>query len=268
MIWVWVNVFGCQSSNVESSTNNTSIIVDGTTDDIQTTIEPIFTPEEAFDSVESLLLFGIPNPYDILNTYMALYDEGATANCPGTNYNFDSPEADNSGCTTGDGYFFAGLGEVRLREDEQDLHCDCRIVTPDGRMIRGAGNIVISNTNDETFLDVQGSFLRISEDSHSWLNQLPSTNFSMIIEEDMVQLSGGYTINGQAIYFDGFQVTSCQERSGTIFIRDPSGGWWSWSVEDSCITGRLSFQDELINDAYEWDSTILDPLFDNLEGSQ
>lgn len=267
MTWFWVSVFACQPSEVEPN-YDTSTSTEDVSDEVQTVIEPMYTPEEVFDAFESLLPYGIPNPYDILHTYMSLYDEGATPQCPGTNYNFDSPEADNSGCTTDAGYLFAGLGEVRLRDDEQDLHCDCRIVTPDGRMIRGAGNIVISTREGETFLDVQGSFLRISEESDTWLNQLPSTNFSIIIDEDSTQISGGYTLNGQAIYFDGFQLTSCTERSGTIFIRDPSGGWWSWKLNGSCTSGELNFQDRLQQEAYEWDSSQLDPLFENLGGPQ
>ena len=268
MIWFWLNPFGCQTSNVESSVNESIAPLENVEVDVQSNVEATFTPEEAFTALESLLPYGVPNPYEILNAYMSLYDEGATPTCPGTNYNFDSPEVDNSGCTTAEGYLFAGLGEVRLREDEQDLHCDCRIVTPDGRMIRGAGNVIISNRSNEIFLDVKGSFLRISEDVDSWLNQLPSTNLTMRIYGDAVEVSGGYTVNGQAVYFENFQMTSCPERSGTIFIRDPSGGWWSWNLEGSCTTGQLSFQEEIIEVAYDWDSTALDPLFINLDALQ
>ena len=227
-------------------------------------IQPEYSTDEVVFALESLLLYGLPNPYEVVSTYMSLYDEGATPTCPGTNYNFDSPEADNAGCTTNDGYLFAGLGEIRHNNGQLELQCDCRIVTPDGRMIRGAGNLVIDSRQGEVFLDIQGSFLRISQDTNSWLNQLPSTNLTILIDNNEVRLEGGYTINGQAVFFDDLVLGGCEIQRGSIMVRDPSGGWWSWTVDTSCEVGVLAFQNLVVDSQFYWDTNKLIQLVENI----
>ena len=221
-------------------------------------ITPIWSPEEALSELDTLLTFGIPNPQPIFDMYIELYDEGATPACPGTNYNFDGAEVDNAGCYTEDDYFYAGLGELRLEALRQDLHCDCRIVAPDGRMIRGAGNISIFGENDHTTLDVRGSFLiKHLERQGYWLEELPSVNLSIQISNQGTYLEGGYTIQGRSLYTDGFTFSDCSERKDTIHFRDPSGGWWFWTASNSCTTGILGFQQTVIG-RVEWDSQQFD----------
>ena len=115
-------------SGCTSSSTNQSTYVDEQLERVQLT--PDWTPEELLEQMNRLMSYGLPNPYPIINRYMELYDEGGTPDCPGTNYNFDGADVDNAGCETQDGYFYAGLGELRQNEEGFDLHCDCRIVTP------------------------------------------------------------------------------------------------------------------------------------------
>ena len=138
-------LYGCTSPSTDEGTSAA-----GQIDRVDLT--PAWTPEELLIHMDLLMTYGLPNPYPIINRYTELYDEGGTPACPGTNYNFDGVDVDNAGCETEAGYFYAGLGELRETEEGFDLHCDCRIVTPDGRMIRGAGNISIFN--DDGSLDL------------------------------------------------------------------------------------------------------------------
>ena len=59
-------------------------------------IEPLWSPEEVIGNLDALLAYGIPNPYPIRDRYFELYDEGGTPDCPGTNYNFDAPDAEHT----------------------------------------------------------------------------------------------------------------------------------------------------------------------------
>ena len=89
-------------------------------------------PQKKFTALEPLLPYGVPNPHEILNAYMSLYDEGATLALVRTttltvkNWTTQAAQRQKVTCLPD--------WEVRLPEDEQD-YCDCRIVT-DGRMIR------------------------------------------------------------------------------------------------------------------------------------
>lgn len=221
-------------------------------------LEAAWTPDEVVEQMDALMAYGIPNPYPIRDIYLALYEEGGTSSCPGTNYNFDGSEADNAGCRTDDGYFYAGLGEVRTEEGRFDLHCDCRIVTPDGRMIQGAGNLNIIEENSHTILDIRGSFLEIkSEYAGSWLEELPSISLSIVSGSGETIVNGGYTINNLSIYMENFMFASCGARDGIIYFRDPSGGWWSWTAQTSCTEGLLAFQGKEYG-VYTWDSSQFD----------
>ena len=194
----FVILYGCTSS----STNQRGD-VDEQLDRVQLT--PEWTPDELLEQMNRLMSYGLPNPYPIINRYMELYDEGGTPDCPGTNYNFDGADVDNAGCETQDGYFYAGLGELRENEEGFDLHCDCRIVTPDGRMIRGAGNIGVFNDDGFLMLDIRGSFLEVkSEYEGTWLEELPSTSLTVMENNGETFISGGYTINGISIYMGNY----------------------------------------------------------------
>ena len=251
-------LYGCSSSSQERvfPTGSVSSGVE---------LTPMWTPDEVFDNLEILLAYGIPNPYPIMDRYIELYDEGGTEACPGTNYNFDGSDVDNAGCYAETGYFYAGLGELREMEDGYELQCDCRIVTPDGRMIRGAGNISVINEDSFLMLDIRGSFLEIKNDYEgTWLEELPSTSLTMMHGNGETFISGGYTINGISIYMENYMVDECAGRDDTLYIRDPSGGWWTWSIKGTCTDGMLAFQGTeygtRVWDSQQFDRAIQDVL--------
>ncbi len=251
MIWLSL-FFGCEEP--ETSTP----IAEPVLETEISTIEPAWSVEEMLQELDVLMTYGMPNPFPIRDLYLSLYDEGATPACPGTNFNFDGSEVDNAGCSTSDDYFYAGLGEVRLEDGQFDLHCDCRIVTPDGRKFQGAGNVAIIDDGGNRLLDVRGSFLQAGfEDGTPWLEAKPSVSLSMLTGDDATFLNGGYTIHNRSIYMENFLFGTCDDREGTVFFRDPSGGWWSWTAQASCTQGIVSFQGKDYG-MHSWDSTQLD----------
>ena len=216
-------------------------------DAIEIQYEPEWSIAELQQQFSLLLSYGVPNPNEILSHYQELYDEGATASCPGTEYNFDGSEASTYGCTTPDGFFFAGSAEFRY-SDEYDwaLHCDCRIVAPDGRMVRGAGNISFRmetrNGQSDMFADLRGSFL--SSEGSEWLRNVPSTSFRINYFDNVYSVAGGYSINGLSVYFEELRFDACENGEGITHIRDPSGGWWTWKQPDDCSSSPVVFNDE------------------------
>ncbi len=247
-------IIGCG----DQDTSTPEVDVDVAVGTEVSTIEPVWTVEEMLQELDILMTFGMPNPFPIRDLYMSLYDEGATPACPGTNYNFDGSEVDNAGCSTSDDYFYAGLGEVRLENEDFDLHCDCRIITPDGRKFQGAGNVAIINDGSNQMLDVRGSFLQAGfEQPIPWLEAKPSVSLSMLTGDGATFINGGYTIHNRSIYMENFLFGTCDDRDGTIFFRDPSGGWWSWTAQASCTQGLVTFQGTEYG-MQTWDSTQLE----------
>ena len=72
-------------------------------------VQPKWDTEEILTSYEELLSYGIPNGHHVWLLYKELYDEGATPNCPGTEYNFNSVEL------TGYDYGTDGTGTLLIQ---------------------------------------------------------------------------------------------------------------------------------------------------------
>lgn len=252
----WPFLFSCnpESSQDKEDTENVQAAPEFP-DSLQFDFEPEWEQDELFEKIDGLFTLGVPNPAPFISLFKALYDEGGNPICPGTNYNFDSPEVSNYGCTASSGMFFAGAAEFqRDTESEVDMHCDCRIVAPDGRMVRGAGNFRMEKRNNEIFFDVQGSF--IATPSEAWLEELPSIHFRIWKSGfNNTNIEGGWTINNTTIYFDNFWTNECPNGHGSIFLRDPSGLWWEWNLKPDC-TQELYFNDVLQGNV-EHDTTIL-----------
>ena len=226
--------------------------------------EPEWTQEEVFVYFDELFALGMPHPTPFISMFKELYDDGGDQNCPGTNYNFDSPEISTSGCTSSSGMFFAGAAEFqRDTENEVDMHCDCRIESSDGRMVRGAGNFRLERRNNEMFFDIQGSFLATPNDA--WLEELPSIHVSAWKTEDnKINLNGGWTVNNQSVFFDSFWFEDCPNGIGSIFLRDPSGLWWEWRLRSDC-SQELYFNEEFQDTVDHNLSVFLQELEDILE---
>ena len=230
------------------------------------TLQAQWPPSAVLAELDTLLSYGIPSPIPVWNSFQQLYNTGATERCPGTNYNFDSPEVETSGCTTDVGYSFFGAAEYRDEQENWDLHCDCRIIKADGTIFEGAGNIGKMEDNGFTWLDIRGSFWdTTSTVTEPWLAEISSMNLQLSFDS-VSKISGGYTISNHSVYFANFRLEECEKRSDSIFIRDPSGGWWQWQASNSCTHGQLYFQDEAMGE-YMWNSSVLDPIMSQIKQS-
>jgi len=219
-------LFGCTESPVESDTDQIFIPPP----------EADWEPEELQDHIDEGLAYGLPNPSTFLQHYMELYEAGATDACPGTDYNFNSPDVGGAGCTTDDGYFFEGVVEYSEQEDQWALHADFRIIAPDDHHLSGAGNIGLTNSEESARASIYGSFFE--DPSTDWLSANPSSllQIEKRNNESGTLLYGGYTIDGRSFYFENvwLDTTRCDQPIGVVQVRDPNGGWFSVYSEESC----------------------------------
>ena len=58
--------------------------------------------------------------------------------------------------------------------------------------------------------------------------------------EPWVRIDGGYTVQGQSIYFDRYTFELCDQGEGTIRMRDPSGGGGPPDIQIA-VNSRLYF---------------------------
>ena len=217
---------------------------------------------KAFDE---LIDIGLPNVYEAFEQYTMLYDEGATLDCPGDGYNFNSPDVQDNGCTSQTEFFYNGAAEVRYEQGGWSFACDCRIDSPDGRRFEGAGNIV-QYTDDsgglvESFLDIRGTYQ--TNYGPGWLQLRPSSVLSIYFGSAF-QLTGGYTLGETSVYFNDitFEVSY---GLGRLDIRDPSGGWWYFDQQEMESSGTLSFNGEVVAKRTNKD---LRPLLDALSSME
>jgi hypothetical protein len=240
-------LFSCnQDLSVEGPTSSSEIEMGE--------IIPEMGPAEVFQTLESQLNIGLPNADELMSIFMMLMDEGGTEQCPGTGYNFNGSQIDSRGCTSALGTFFAGTAEFHAEIGGYAFHCDCRIESPDGIHIRGAGNILNIQENNHFHLQkTEGSFE--STVGNAWLQHQPSAVFS-IIDSDNLLLDGGYTVDGISVYYRNFLLDTCEGGQGSIEIRDPSGGWWKWVKDDCDEPGNLWFGLEDYGE-WSWDTSLL-----------
>lgn len=232
-------------------------------------VQPKWDTEEILTSYEELLSYGIPNGHHVWLLYKELYDEGATPNCPGTEYNFNSVELTGYDCYTSDGYQFEGLSDYERWSDGYRIHLEGRIVAPDGRSLIGAGSVRTqefvdpNNAAPRQVLRLEGSFY--SNFGQNWLDQAFSSFFQIEKFYNGFRLDGGYTINGTALYFKNLEFVSCEEGFGDLWLRDPSGGWWMYVPQENCSgKGELYFN-ETNTGIFEWDLKPLAEMIRELE---
>ena len=76
-----------------------------------------------------------------------------------------------------------------------------------------------------------------------------------------IRLHGGYTIENQSVYFEDFSFLTCAQGTGSLFIRDPSGGWWRYTRGEECSAKGTLFFNEEPKGEFELDLSRLRILF-------
>jgi hypothetical protein len=220
--------------------------------------QPELSAEELGEAIQAVAALGGFNTQDIINAYHSAWAKG-DEHCP---FGLTDLLTDIQGCTSLDGYHFAGIGW--LTEFEWDPGTgipidyyhggDFTITAPDGRRMAGGGELLVEATDvddgREMSVDFKGSW--VDETDDGWLGGGVSGVLQATVVErtsdHSATLDGGLSIGGTALDFQSLVFDMDPECGGglrgTMAVRDTRGYWTAWQLGDDCdACGELSFRD-------------------------
>ena len=230
--------------------------------------EPAWSLEEVSAQLDSVLSRGMPNPVQMEDRYTTLLFDHGDGDCPGGHG--DGDDFFHLSCTTEEGYTFEGIAlRARNRDvlpgvvvDSWSLSGDFSIGYPssdhaESTFLRGAGGIASSGTTRDGVLDWfmswNGSW---SDDpTEGWMQEgvsilLEATGGVTADDRRHLVVNGGLAVGEADLYLEsvGFDEGSAclGKATGTIWLREPSGYWYTWALGDDCDgCGRVVFSDSL-----------------------
>lgn len=204
----------------------------------------VWAPEDVPTAMSAALPDGIPSPKLLRDVYFTLIHEGQDETCPGSD---QLDGANRKGCTSTAGYFYSGVS-TWMEEDYGNgtgwmLSVDLEITDPTGNSFLAGGHASHRLQSDTNFTQIQselsGSWLY--EGYPGWLGEgvsaLLMVNGTVDGTGARVNVSGGLTTLDQPLYFEGLSWapdTCGPAATGTVWVRDPSGAWWSVILTASC----------------------------------
>ena len=207
---------------------------------------------EAEATLQAALDAGLPEPLLLAEQWTSAIDAGTGGGCPGSgDYSLIRGVR---GCTSSEGYTFAGPADWTRDEDSFFLEADSYILRPDGTLLSYNGELgyeVDRSAGVTTWRgDVRGSF--VDDAAAGWLGTGVSTDLvakgSGAAEDAEVQLSGGCSVGLETVLFEDLVWTPACGASGTLATLDAAGRAYRLSVDCSSC-GPLSLGDDLLGDA-------------------
>ncbi len=240
-------VVGCEgpcpsgSTGAAACAQDTAVAAPDAVPDTWPAAPATWGPAEVPAGIEAALGSGIAEPWGTVLAWLGLFDH-ADASCPnGDAWNLP---IDYAGCETSDGWHFAGTAEL-LRFDGTgvtgfQLSNDCEVIEPDGTRYFGDGQLSMEAPTGSGRFWVNGS------GTFAWPSAgglLGSGHSMMLHMEGGLRAEGGTlavdgisAVAGAAVSFEGVAVDteSCAGGTGTIGLRDPSGGWHALVLDAAC----------------------------------
>ncbi len=202
-------------------------------------LEPEWDIHGASQTFRALVEMEIPTHEQVRDPYLDLVRAGDEG-CPAApDDQFPEGRVPLAGCTSQTGYFYLGLSEYELSDDDFFLWGDFRITRPDGRSMEMGGQQVL---RDGT-LTLVGSFL--DEGAEGWPGLGLGASLEMDREGDSRRVHGGLgsLTSDQTIWYDLELTQDCA--SGELRTRDTPGGWYTLELSD-CNCGVVRYgEDEL-----------------------
>ncbi len=213
---------------------------------------PPFTLAEAEAALQSALDAGLPEPVLLAERWVAAIDAGTGGGCPGSGgYSLIRGVR---GCTSTEGYTFAGPADWTSDEDSFFLEVDSYILRPDGTLLSYNGELGYdvdwSDGTPSWRGDVRGSF--VDDAAGDWLGTGFSADLmakgSGTTDTAEVQLTGGCSVGLETVLFDDLVWTPGCGASGVLTTLDPTGRSYQLSVDCSAC-GPLRFGEEVLGEA-------------------
>ena len=236
-----------------------------------------WTAEEAVESVAELLQDGFPDPILLRDLYLELMAYGDTepGGCPGDPLVMSDEVV--LGCTASSGWTYSGIStyESGTGEDARTgwgFSGDFRIISPDSETYTVAGDVHAlalhddEGQSDDWNMRMHGSWLSSWHDGSLGRGLSARVDYVRLdteLEISGVMQSGESAVDFERLLYDD-TLEDCEAGyDATIWIRDPSGLWLTWS-NDCGLCGELALDDELVSDAACLDLRGLDGPLDAL----
>lgn len=196
-----------------------------------------FTAIEAEAALQAGLDAGLAEPLLLAERWRDAIDTGSGGGCPGSGgYSLIRGVR---GCTSTEGYTFAGPADWTSDGDSFRLEVDSYILRPEGSLLSYNGDIRYDwGEIDGTLTwrgDVQGSF--VDDDAEGWLGRGASVDLlakgTGAGDSAEVLLSGGCSVGVETVLFESLVWDPTCGASGTLATLDGAGRAYRLSLDCS-----------------------------------
>ena len=190
-------------------------------------VEAEWSVDEAVAVIEAVAAEPAVDVEDLADTWLALLAAG-DSDCPGSDTQLQLPSL--TGCTASTGYRYTGQATfTEMETGAWLLSGDFTVEGPDGRVFYGGGAANDGASGTGWSSNVHGSFGW--EGDTGWLGDGISGWWDGAGGDDgapWVELDGGLTWGSDTFWFTTLrrEPSTCDGLTGTLALRDPSGGWW------------------------------------------
>ncbi len=221
-------LLACSGSSEESGQTGSSTLPDAA-----------WGATEVEERLSTMLDTGLPDPASLLDGFMAMFEYG-DPRCPAqVNYtmvnSFD-------GCTSEQGYVYAGVSTYGPMDDGFWLLGDCSITDDQGQTFYCAGELELVTEEAGWLIELTGTWGYAGSDV-PWIAAVPGLALFVTADESGLTLDGSYGLGDTYAYFEQVRVED-GAATGPLWLRDESGGWHTLALDGAC--GALSYggQDE------------------------
>ncbi|MED5372222.1 MAG: hypothetical protein VX899_14480 [Myxococcota bacterium] len=201
---------------------------------------------------------GFPSPWRGIELYFEMLTHG-DAYCPASTEFIDDQFV--NGCDASTGWWYSGVSTWETGQEPVDEMTveyaaavgDYLVLDPDGQQFECGGHQATGVVRDssgqaqEVFAEHKGSFWWEGDDGVYRDPVSGALNLSLRQSPDgrRMEMSGALQVLGTSTYVDGVFSESCdwQLSEGSMRVRDPSGGWITWTPEPCTSCGPIHFSD-------------------------
>lgn len=207
---------------------------------------------EAEDALQAALDAGLVEPLVLGERWRAAIDAGTGGGCPGSGgYSLIRGV---QGCTSTEGYTFAGPADWTSEGDSFHLEVDSYILRPDGTLLSYNGEVRYDWGEVDGVLtwrgDVRGSF--VDDDASGWLGEGASADLlakgTGTGAGAQVQLTGGCSVGVETVLFETLLWDPVCGPSGVVATLDDAGRAYRLAL-DCSPCGTVSLGDDALGEA-------------------
>lgn len=206
-------------------------------------VAPTLTAADVEARADRAVAGGLPLASVFFSAYVDILLAHGNDGCPsGWNEPPYATRADIDGCTTADGWVFAGLvdrgTEVEGAEIRETCAGDAWGMDPEGRSLVLGGSLAWTVDAEAGTWSEQLDGSWGYEGAEGWQAELPSTAITVSGEGENAVVVGGISFDDVVVFYDGLRLdaAACPRSiaGGEVRVRDEAGGWSVVSFGEDC----------------------------------